>query len=100
MKLTLAFGVLAAILAACAVRAPATTGGRPFAEIDAGNGSRIQLWVEAGPCAASAHRAVHVAKDGVITPGCWVTNGLAIYINWLDGDRSDVPAELVRRSFL
>lgn len=60
-------------------------------------GDRLELHDHAGDlCLGTAKLAVYIS-DGKTTPGCWVDGGRSIGINWLDGDRGEIPKHLIRK---
>lgn len=60
-----------------------------IAEAAAGD-VKVELHDVAGPCLAPARLAVFT-RGQVRIPGCWKGSPAGVMVNWLDGDRDDIP---------
>lgn len=61
-----------------------------------GDGARVLLYTEAGPCVGQARFAEHIAPAGDKTPGCWVMTEGVVLVSFLDGERGDIPTARLR----
>lgn len=56
-----------------------------------GQGAKVLLFDVAGPCVGAARLAEHVDRAGKKTPGCWITDGTAVQVAFLDGEVVTLP---------
>jgi hypothetical protein len=56
-----------------------------------GDGARIELHDQAGPCVGAARMAEHVVPGGQKVAGCWLADDKAVRISFLDGERGMIP---------
>lgn len=65
---------------------------------DAGQGARIEFHDGPGDlCKAPARMAVYTDAAGKVTAGCWVLRAGGVRVNWLDGDRDEVPLQAIKK---
>jgi hypothetical protein len=66
--------------------------------VDSGEGSRMDFHDGPGElCKAPARMAVYTDAKGEAVVGCWVLRAGAVRVNWLDGDRDNVPVGHIKR---
>lgn len=63
-----------------------------------GDGARVLLYTQTGPCVGQARFAEHIAPDGEKTPGCWVINEGVVLVSFLDGERGNIPVAQLKRA--
>lgn len=68
-----------------------------FAFAQSGDGARIELTDEPGPCVGKARLAEHVTPAGAKTPGCWLIVGDSVTISFLDGERGSIPLQHLKK---
>lgn len=56
-----------------------------------GDGSRVVLRDDVGPCVGKAKLAEYVPLDGAVVPGCWLAAPGHVLVSFLDGERGKVP---------
>jgi hypothetical protein len=81
------------ILAACLALAALSADAKVIAIAQSGDGARIVLHDEAGPCVGSAKLAEYVPLSGAIVQGCWLAVPGSVTVSFLDGERGKVPLE-------
>lgn len=69
---------------------------RVVAVATSGDGARVELHDQSGPCVGAARLAEHVAADGQKVPGCWLADSEAVQISFLDGERGRIPLSHLR----
>jgi hypothetical protein len=89
----IAFPLLCAAVMAAAVPAQA----RVFGVAVSGDGARIELHDQAGPCVGQARLAEHISRNGDKVPGCWLVAEGAVKVSFLDGERGTIPLAHVRK---
>lgn len=62
-----------------------------------GDGSRVLLYAQAGPCIRGALLAEHVTREGEVTPGCWIVMRAVVLVSFLDGERGNIPVSALKR---
>jgi len=84
--------VVAVSLALAAVSADA----KVLAFAQSGDGARIVLYDDAGPCVRSAKLAEHISLNGDRVQGCWLTSSGNVLVSFLDGERGTIPLAHLR----
>lgn len=79
------------IAAAGLLAAAQPTQARVVAIAISGDGARIELHDQAGPCVGAARLAEHVVPGGHKVAGCWLADAQAVRISFLDGERGNIP---------
>lgn len=64
----------------------------------AGDGARVLLYTQVGPCVGQARFAEHIAPGGEKTPGCWVMAEGLVLVSFLDGERGNIPVAQLKRA--
>ncbi len=60
------------------------------------DGSRIDLYTEAGMCVGAARRAEWVPRQGARVGGCWLLRDGVVVVVFLDGDVAVVLVQAVK----
>jgi len=71
--------------------AAASVDAKVLAFVQSGDGARIVLYDEAGPCVRSAKLAEHISPSGEKVQGCWLTAAGNVMVSFLDGERGTIP---------
>lgn len=70
----------------------------PIATTTDATGASITLTDEQGPCQEPAKLAEWVSKDAQTkVKGCYVLTPRGAFVNFLDGDRADVPLHVFKQ---
>lgn len=69
---------------------------KPIGTVAGPEGS-IVLYDDPGVCVGAALRAEYVAPGRPAIVGCWLTNGRAFRVVFLDGDVVELPAQAVKQ---
>jgi hypothetical protein len=85
--------ILAASLALAALSAEA----KVIAIAQSGDGARIVLHDEPGPCVGAAKMAEYVPRDGAVVRGCWLAIPGNVTVAFLDGERGTVPIDHLKK---
>jgi hypothetical protein len=85
--------ILAASLALAVLPAEA----RVIAIAQSGDGARIVLHDEVGPCVGSAKLAEYIPLNGTTVQGCWLAVPGNVTVAFLDGERGKVPIEDLKK---
>ncbi len=71
---------------------------RVFAVATSGDGARIELHDNVGPCFGQARLAEHIARNGDKVPGCWLVADGAVKVSFLDGERGNIPLDHLKKA--
>lgn len=84
------------IVAISLALAAASVDAKVLAFVQSGDGARIVLYDEAGPCVRSAKLAEHISLNGDKVQGCWLTASGNVMVSFLDGERGTIPLAHLR----